>query len=1389
MIFVDSTPHLRVYRQRVIFPVDPKMPSKGSMAFIINNDIESSIALINNNRISHNNRFHVYFMDNIYEGRFFGRYFRENKTKERFDLYEKVQAKAGNIICQNSFVSIGGRNFFFDLIMIHEIFFKIAAKKVVPYRIKSEQYIDFLKNIFNDQRFNQYSKKIILIDVNSWVKNIKKEIKGRKFFDNPIFLLYFAMTKNFNKFKELGDMNIIFYSNDISLRLNPSLADKMSYSLFRNEISKLTGKITLPDENTIDKELQKDEVFDEVIKNFSQHYRFTGDDEESDSEFEEKVRDRLDEMTEENKELGSLEGKELEERLTNELLGDQKILKDLNEIITQNRVGKNIASTKRDEVLREKQKELKLENQTLEDLQKMLDRSATLESYSVEDKVKTTNKNVTKIRYPNFEKSYNEKLFRQDMLNILLSLNDKSIPIYIRDIKVEDTSDELNYRDTYTVQLEDANRVRHTLKFDMPKFIDDKFMYINGNKKLIIKQLLMKPITKTGPDEVQIVSNYNKIFIRRYGQKTSSKLEKFKKAISKTKTSANIVVKNGNNLKANSKYLTTIEYDELAKDYTSIRIKKTEFLFNQDEVRKILEEKKIKINDNELCIGFIDNKTPITVNLDTQLIGDMDIIDFILSIEAGKPIRDVYEGETSGKKFVYSRATIMAKQVPVILLLGYLEGLSTILRKAEIKHYFTDKRPRDLTDNQGVVQFSDGFLVYEKYPFENSLLMNAFADIPTKGFSYADFDSKEVYLDIFDTMFGTRIIGNAFDNFYELMIDPITKEVLEDLNLPTDFVNVVLYANSLLADNSYLKENNMSLYRIRSNELVNAYLYKAIATAYIQYRLTANNNNPVKMSVPRDVVIKQILMAQTVEDYSTLNPIVELEKSRAITPKGPSGLNLEQAYTQDKRSYDRSMLGIIAMSTSPDANVGVVRQLTLEPSIKSPRGYIEIAGENLDHLKDANLFSPAELLSPLGVTRDDSNRTAMATKQSKHIIPVEKASPVLISNGAEQIIPYHLSNDFTVVAKADGEVVEVNEEAGLIIIGYYSEDKKAGSKKTKAGISSYQSIDISPRIVKNGAGGFYLSNKLICNLKVGDKFKKNDIIASDEKFFTRSKIDGTRFNIGSLQKIACMSSYSTYEDSTFITKKLTEDMASEIVMCKTITLGKNANVDFLVKPGDNITVGDDLIRFEISFEDDSLNKFLETVGENVKEEIKSLGKTPIKSKYTGVIEDVKVYSTVELDELSPSLRKIVSNYYKRIDRKKNIINKYDKSNSVYKMGVLLNEPTGKIETKDGKVKGNEVGEGVLIEIYIKYRDVMGIGDKLAFFTALKSINGEIIPEGYEPFSEYRPNEEVSSFVAPGAVLARMTPSILLTMFGNKVLVELKRHLQEIYTGKPWEPTK
>lgn len=66
------------------------------------------------------------------------------------------------------------------------------------------------------------------------------------------------------------------------------------------------------------------------------------------------------------------------------------------------------------------------------------------------------------------------------------------------------------------------------------------------------------------------------------------------------------------------------------------------------------------------------------------------------------------------------------------------------------------------------------------------------------------------------------------------------------------------------------------------------------------------------------------------------------------------------------------------------------------------------------------------------------------------------------------------------------------------------------------------------------------------------------------------------------------------------------------------------------------------------------------------------------------------------------------------------------------------------------------------------------------FTALKNTVNEIIPEGYEPWSDFHPEEEVSSIIASNSILKRMTPSILLTALGNKCIIELKRELEKLW---------
>ena len=54
-------------------------------------------------------------------------------------------------------------------------------------------------------------------------------------------------------------------------------------------------------------------------------------------------------------------------------------------------------------------------------------------------------------------------------------------------LKKEDTSTEIDKLITYHATFEDERGTRHTLTFDMPKFVDEKFIYINGSNNLSFK--------------------------------------------------------------------------------------------------------------------------------------------------------------------------------------------------------------------------------------------------------------------------------------------------------------------------------------------------------------------------------------------------------------------------------------------------------------------------------------------------------------------------------------------------------------------------------------------------------------------------------------------------------------------------------------------------------------------------------------------------------------------------------------------------------------------------------------------------------------------------------------------------------------------------------------
>lgn len=1380
MLHYDNMENLMLYKQTLALPRTIK--NKNMAIFINAPDLNSTVTELNTIYKKFKNCMYIksFFRDRIYRFKMFSKL--AHKKIDNTQIYKDIKADKNNVITKTykNIDMYDNNNVFIDLSEYNNLFFNTKPKTLKGDRVILE-YINLLNSSISKY---SYDKKIMILDLDQYNLSVTdNKIYSYMNTDNPFTILYSEMKRNIENFKKIPYDILLLYGNS-KIRIIPSECDGKSADKLRSNIRRMKkGRTTQLDKDSdIDTittvEEKKQELIDNTVSKIDNKintvispvkYNFTGEDIKLSKEIEEKTKNIVSEMDE----VDELSDEEVDKKVEEELNKDDEFLSKLDLVTTNSYTSMFTANDlKRNKMLAEKQAKVQI-NKKGKTIEQILDTSKSKQLTPKEIKSKSINPDMKSMKLPAFTKNYNDKLLDADTIAILNFFKDKRVPVYVRDIKKEDTSDTFDKKYTYTVSLESGDRVRHTLKFDFPKFIDDSFLYLGGNKKSIQNQLFLKPVSKTSPDTVQMCSNYNKIFIRRAGTKISPKIERLKKSLNnfKTNTSARskISFKVGNNANSNIDYLTSMEYDELGNYYNEIKLGNLKIYFNQSEIRKIISDNKLKYteNDNVIPIG-INNKNVILLDSSkNNIVGtNLSLVDYI--IEESEKIMPGFKNSFSelsvGKRFIYSEATIMKKKIPVLLLLSYLEGLTTVLHKANIKYRFSDKREKltgmDKSD-KGIIQFADGYLIYDRYPMNNSLLLNALSLVNTKDYKYEEFDKKEVYLDIFDTLYGNKIILNAFENFYDLFIDPITLEVLEDLKLPTDFVSLTCYASSLLEDNQYINEYDLSLYRLRNNEVINAYLYKLLANSYSVYRSSFGNKNPIKMSIPKDALIKEVLLSNTIEDYSTLNPYLEAEKLRATSYKGLSGLNVERAYTLEKRTYDKSMKGIIALSSTASGNVGVVKQLAYDANITSPRGYLQINKDN-DNLNSANLFCPSELLTPGIVQHDDSPRVSMATSQSKHVVPCDGYDEFLVSNGSDETLSQIITNDFAFKAKKDGKVEKIDDVGKVMIIKY-----KDGTM---------DAIDLENKISKNGGGGIYINNTLETDYKEGESFKKDDVIAYNRKFFNSDDKGYCTFKSGALVKIAITSGYFTYEDSQMISKSLSDKLATDVVMNKQLSIGKNSNIEFIVNVGDHVNVGDPLIIFDESYEDESINKLLAGMNDNTKEKLMNISKVPIKSKYAGDIIDIKCYYDVDEDELSPSLRKLVNNITSHKKKKLNTIKNYLDINDT----DIITDPVSKVESKYGKIKGVDVGDGVLLEFYINKKTPMGVGDKLVVLCALKNTVCKVMDEGKEPYSEFRPDEEISAFLSPQSELARMTKSIEFNMFANKALIELKRKVKEIY---------
>lgn len=1305
-------------------------------------------------------------------------------AKELKEFYDKIKDEFSDIKYTYNDINLYNRlNLFVDLSYYSNSF----LLNTTTTKIKgAKAYLELVKRLLNDKRFEEsYTKQTVIIPVNSWAKITNDDenmhLIGKHI--NPISCIFWCLSSNtgINLKDIFGDREVLFLGDSSFMKINFSKLDKLNKTLFLRNIrmiinnsmvldpeakigTKATSsaraiKMSIVDNIEKSAKIKIDDISGEepVGKN-------TTEEEDKKTAIVQTVKAATANQNNEDDAIDSIDqNKEDAERI-------KKLMSDL--ATNPDDRGSNISGARASRML-------KLQNDFLDsefEGKSMREIIKSNETESEAEVVKTVKLDIDSVnpewKDMKFAATMGSYKLDDDIVRIFGSFYNKSNPLVVRELNKEDTSTSDDLIETYTCKYESAKGERFTLKLDIPKFVDNQYMILRGNRKNIPIQLFLMPILKTEENAVQIVSCYNKIFVRRFGTnsgKSNPVTDKLMKALDKEYK--HIKTETGDNSKVCSKYELPIDYIDLASNYSKIETPRYTFLFNQDYIRS-----KYKIDDkNGLCFG-IDKKTKEPIyfkpNPDQPIFFSyylqMMIETSLANTNERELFIDNFNSAATAVRYCYSRASILGTNIPLVVICGLAEGLEKTMQKAKIKYSLSESRPKYDKATQDIIKFNDGYLLYN-LDYSSCLLMNGLKQCATEEHSLTEINSRLMYLDFLD-MFGGRIKADGLDNFQDCMVDPITREVLQHYKLPTDYVSILLYANFLLSDNKFTKHGDIrSTRRMRRMEQVASYMYEVLSKAYGAYSTGLKHGRNVGFSVKQSAVIDRLLVGNTTDDQSILNALGEYEAYYAVTPKGPSGMNSDRAYSLDKRSFDDSMVNVLSASTGFAGNVGISRQATIDANIEGSRGYIynDPDMEN-GEINSVKTLCMTESLTPFTTTRDDPMRLAMGFIQtSKHGMRCNHSDPALITSGADEALPYLISNTFAYKAKENGKVVEIVPDEYMII----EYDKPVDGK-------SHEYIDLSESVQKNSSSGFYVTLKLDTELKEGKRFKAGDIVAYDKQSFSdeMGADDNIAYNIGTLAKFAILNTDEGFEDSAIISNSLSEAMASDVVLEKEITIPKAANVYNLVKKGQEIHEGDTLMILQNAYDEEDVNMLLKNLAGS-EDEITDLGRIPIKSKVTGVVQDIIIERTVEIDELSPTLKKVVNSYENDIKRKKKAMAQY----SIEDENKTL--PDTKAMPATGKLKN--AYDSVVIRIYLMYHDKFKVGDKLIYGTAVKGVDKDVFPEGLEPYSEYRKDEKIHALLSIGSINARMVTSVLITTAINKGLIELSRKVKDM-AGIPYD---
>ena len=541
----------------------------------------------------------------------------------------------------------------------------------------------------------------------------------------------------------------------------------------------------------------------------------------------------------------------------------------------------------------------------------------------------------------------------------------------IRRHEVEKETSVLGSFENHLLEIRPIDGMPSTIRFRLPVVNEDGSFLSGGNKYSMRKQRADVPIRKISPTEVALSSYYGKTFVQVNPKVANSSLAWLFKRIhaaflddtSKITDVAPAKVFD-NNFKA--PYM----YSALSTEFKSFRVGNVQLMFDHKERHLLLKETDKLSNyekDGELVCGKFGVSGIITIDRRSHF--------HVYTPEGKRPLGNIYSvcGLNEREAPVdFSEVTLFKKAVPVGIMFGYYLGFKNLLTLLGEEGRWVPKNTKGLVAHPGdyVIKFADGSYIFNNANKVNALILGGFTEVikTTRMYNAEEFDKKDVYFNILQSLGMSAMYVREMDNLNDLFVDPITADVLKQMNEPITWQALLLRATELLTKYYHPDSQDHNFMRERGYERFPGAVYKKVAQAIRQYR---NKNYAGKSKVDMGHYEVQNFIAQdsSVKIVEDINPIQCLKEREIVTYVGEGG-RAKEAMNRASRAYHESDMGIISEATVDSGDVGINAFTSANPQIENTLG---LPSKN-KQINASSLLSTSSLLNP-GAINDDQNRS------------------------------------------------------------------------------------------------------------------------------------------------------------------------------------------------------------------------------------------------------------------------------------------------------------------------------------------------------------------------------------------------------------------------------